>query len=119
MTPLRSTRTELYRVSVKIAQIYEWFYGRFGSLAVIKADISLMTASGGKADVRNAEIHKIEGPLSARSRHRRCFRLKIQGHQLLAGICTEKKHDLEFRYPDFVRPNSLLPSIVVCRDSPS
>nr|CAM58134.1 hypothetical protein [uncultured marine microorganism] len=32
---------------------------RFGSLAVIKADISLMTAFGSKADVRNAEIHEI------------------------------------------------------------
>ena len=30
---------------------------RFGSLAVINCNSSLMTAFGGKADVRNAEIH--------------------------------------------------------------
>ncbi len=40
---------------------------RFGSLAVIKADISLMTDFGGKAAIKSAKNHDIEGPLSARS----------------------------------------------------
>ncbi len=38
---------------------------RFGSLAVVQLNFSLMAASGAKAAVRNAEIHEIEGPLSA------------------------------------------------------
>ncbi len=36
--------------------MYDPAYDRFGSLAVIKADISLMTAFGGKADVQSGQF---------------------------------------------------------------
>ena len=51
MTPLRALSTESYQFSVKIAQIYDYSYVRFGSLADVFTDPSLMSAFERKADV--------------------------------------------------------------------
>jgi hypothetical protein len=56
MTPLRALSTESYQFSVKIAQIYDYSYVRFRSLADLLTDSSLMSASEGKADVPSWSI---------------------------------------------------------------
>jgi hypothetical protein len=42
---------------------------RFGSQAALQANISSMSASGGKADVQKAEYPDFPWPLSASSKH--------------------------------------------------
>jgi hypothetical protein len=40
----------------------QWFLAsnvRFGSLAVVQVNISLMSGFGGKADIKTSEIHEI------------------------------------------------------------
>ncbi len=46
---------------------------RFGSLADLQDNISLMSAFGGEADVQNTRYSIFDSPLSARSRHTLAF----------------------------------------------